>query len=169
MKTVVVVAHPDDEILWAGGYLAAHPGTDVICCTIPQKAPERCLTFMRVCRLLFCNPIVLAHAPDTAGEPIGSLRYVQRFVSAQYDQVITHNQIGEYGHGHHKSVYSAMRATGVPMKVFGYGLTTKGESVSLEMKKRLLAYYTTQPDCFKVWSEKFDLSKEAFIDVNNRS
>ncbi len=171
MKTAVVVAHPDDEILWAGGYLAAHPGTDVICCTIPQKAPERLLAFLKVCRELLVNPIVLANAADVAGTPLCSvsLRYVQRFVSAQYDQIITHNHVGEYGHEHHIAVHRAMWRTGIPMKVFGYGITTDGESVDLELKRTLLTNYTTQPKCFKVWSEKFDLSKEAFLDVDRSS
>lgn len=167
MKTVVVVAHPDDEILWAGGYLAAHPFTDVICCTVPQKAPERCLVFMRVCRLLLCNPIVLASCADIVNESIEPLDYVKRFVRSQYDQVITHNVLGEYGHAHHRAVNRAMCGTGLPMKVFGYGITADGDPVDLEKKRRMLAYYTTQPRCFEVWSQKFDLSKEAFLDVNS--
>ncbi len=169
MKTAVVVAHPDDEILWAGGYLAAHPGIDVICCTIPQKAPERCLVFLKVCRELLVNPIVLANVADVVDTPIGPLRYVQRFVSNQYDQIITHNEIGEYGHEHHIAVHHAMRATGIPMKVFGYGRTFDGDQVDIALKQRLLAYYTTQPNCFKVWSRKFDLSREAFFDVDSSS
>lgn len=168
MKTAVVVAHPDDEILWAGGYLAAHPGTDVICCTVPQKAPERLLVFFMVCRMLGANGIVLADCADVPGEPIGSLDHVRQYVR-QYSLILTHNHVGEYGHAHHIAVHRAMRATGVPMKVFGYGITTDGESVDLELKRTLLTNYTTQPNCFKVWSEKFDLSKEAFLDVDRSS
>ncbi len=164
--TVVVVAHPDDEVLWAGGYLLAHPGTDVICCTVPQKAPERCLAFFWACKALDVNPIIVAEGRDVVNVPIRSLRAVQRMVE-QYDQIITHNHIGEYGHPHHIQVHKAMRATGIPMKVFGYGLTADGMPVSLQLNKNLLRLYTTQPNCFKDWSTKFDLSREAFLDVDN--
>ena len=166
--SVVVVAHPDDEILWAGGYLAANPGTDVICCTVPKKAPVRCLHFFEVCEKIGAHGIIIADTPDAVGRSTGPLNAVKAYVR-QYDEIITHNHLGEYGHPHHIEVHRAMWATGVPMKVFGYGITQDGYLVDLEMKKRLLAHYTTQPSCFKVWSRKFDLSKEALLDVDSIS
>ena len=168
MKTAVVVAHPDDEVLWAGGYISSHPGTDVLCCTIPVKDPERCLVFLDVCRQLGARGIVVADTPDVVGQDIGSLLTMQKLVQS-YELVLTHNAIGEYGHAHHIAVHNAVRETGVPMKVFGYGLTKEGEDVDLQLKERLLAQYRTRPRCFQVWSHKFDLSKEAFLNVDRCS
>jgi LmbE family N-acetylglucosaminyl deacetylase len=159
-NAVVVVSHPDDETLWAGGYLQAHPGTDVLVCTIPIKDPQRCADFFQVCKALKANGSFVARHTDR--EPLTDLSHVQRLVE-KYDLILTHNEFGEYGHEQHIAVHRAMKATGVPMRVFGYGKTTVGNEVSLEFKRKTLELYTTRPNCFKVWSKKFDLSREAFL------
>jgi LmbE family N-acetylglucosaminyl deacetylase len=160
VRTAVVVAHPDDETLWAGEYLRTHPGTDVLVCTIPIKDPQRCADFFEVCKALKANGSFVARHTDR--EPLKGLRHVQRLVEG-YDLVLTHNEIGEYGHEQHIAVHKAMKTTGVSMKVFGYGLTGDGEPADLQFKRRVLERYTTRPNCFRVWSQKFDLSKECFL------
>ena len=162
MRTVVVVAHPDDETLWAGGYLAAHPGTDVICCTIPDKDPQRMRHFFQACFMLNAHAIVAA--ASLADDPDRRLVLSPaQALAARYDLILTHNQIGEYGHKHHVAVHEAMKATGRPMRVFGYGLTVDGESVDVEVKKRVLSVYASRPEVFQRQSKKFNLGKEAFL------
>ena len=161
-SVVVVVAHPDDETLWAGGYLAAHPGTTIVCCSVPEKDPQRVRPFFEVCRQLKARPVVAA-ASLAANEETLDL-WPAQLIAEQFDLILTHNRLGEYGHGHHIDVHHAMHALGKPMKVFGYGLTKEGEAVDIKLKERLLSLYTTRPEVFARQSKKFDLSKEAFID-----
>lgn len=162
-RVAVVVGHPDDETLWAGGYLKANPGTDVLVCTIPIKDPQRCADFFKVCSYWKANGSFIARHTDR--EPLKDLRHVQRIVEG-YDLVLTHNAIGEYGHEQHIAVHNAVKETGIPMKVFGYGLTVEGEHVSLATKRAAINLYTTRPNCWRVWSQKFDLSRECFLDVD---
>ncbi len=162
MRIAVVVAHPDDETLWAGGFLTAHPDTDVICCSVPEKDPQRCAHFFRACRLLKANPIIAAASLSNAEDQRLDLAPAQRLAST-YDMILTHNSVGEYGHKHHIAVHDAMKQTGKQMRVFGYGLTADGMSVDIEIKRRVLAVYTSRPEVFQRQSRKFDLSKEAFL------
>jgi hypothetical protein len=112
--------------------------------------------------LLKANPVVAAASLASAEDQRLDLTPAQRLIS-QYDMLLTHNAVGEYGHKHHIAVHHAMKQTGRPMRVFGYGLTTDGHSVDLEFKKRVLAVYSSRPEVFKRQSAKFDLSKEAFL------
>lgn len=158
-KTLVVVAHMDDETLWSGGYLMSNPGTHVLCCSVPYKDPERCIHFFEACAMLGAEGYIagrLARAGkiDT---------YAAQQFAAGYDEIITHNHLGEYGHPAHIAVHLAMKELGKPMKTFGYGIITGGHLVDIEMKKRVLACYTSRPNVFENQSKQFDLSREAFI------
>ena len=165
MRAVVVTAHPDDETLWAGGYLAAHSGTDVICCSIPKKDPQRAAHFFEACRLLGANPIVMASSSAENDNKL-DLRAVTHFV-ARYDLILTHNQLGEYGHPHHIQVHEAMtRSYASRVRCFGYGLPGtdhRGELVDIELKRRVLSVYTSRPEVFQRQSVRFNLARELFV------
>lgn len=157
-RVLVAVAHPDDEALWASGYLLEHPGTDVLCCSIPKKDPERCVHFFDACRILGAN-----------GYFAGQLAFNQKIdltaavkFAAHYDEIITHNEKGEYGHPSHIAVHQAMKDLGKPMRVFGYGLA-EGDLIDYETKLRALSCYKTRPNVFANQSKKFDLSRECLL------
>ena len=53
MKRAIVVAHPDDEVLWAGGLPLRFPGDwTVVCCSTPAKDPVRAEHFFDACDVL---------------------------------------------------------------------------------------------------------------------
>lgn len=164
MRTLVVTCHPDDETLFAMGYISRTPGVHVCCCSVPRKDPERIVDFFAVCKELGAHPIVagaLSHAGRLDVGPAAALARV-------YDQIVTHNPNGEYGHPAHIAVHDAMAATGKPMWVFGAGYKPTGMlaqdyPVDIERKKELLAMYRTRPDVFANQSKNFDLSVERLI------
>ena len=129
-KNVVVVAHPDDESLWAGGLLSNYGHFfDVICCTIPRREPERAQKFLDVARFLKFRPVLIPHQePESPRHPIGHLALVD---VTGYDLVVTHNKKGEYGHPHHMQVHRHVRehAEG---KVLNFGYGVGGEPLMLE-------------------------------------
>jgi LmbE family N-acetylglucosaminyl deacetylase len=139
MKILCLVAHPDDETVFAGGTLAllASRGADVrvVCCTrgeggeagepplcarpelgAVREAEERCAA-----RALGCAAVEFLPFPDPDVGPDGELSAfasspeevipeIQNILTANRpDVVITHGSGGEYGHPGHLLAHRACR------------------------------------------------------------
>jgi hypothetical protein len=161
-KVLVVACHPDDETLWAGGYLAANPGTHVACCFVDTRDPWRTERFYRACAVFEAVPFVLAGAFDLWGVDTRPAIAFAR----DYDLIITHNHKGEYGHPAHIAVHHAMRELKKPMKVFGYGLA-RGFPIDFVRKLKALECYYQDPKILRGMGQKFDLSLETLIDCSS--
>jgi LmbE family N-acetylglucosaminyl deacetylase len=118
-RVAVIVAHPDDETMWAGTLLARYNGFDVIACSIPRRDPVRADLFTEAVALLGHNPIVIDIVEPTAKQPMTYLG----LVPVDYDVIFTHNRRGEYGHLHHINVhqYVIRYAKETKIYTFGYG------------------------------------------------
>jgi hypothetical protein len=155
-KQLVVVAHADDETLWCGGWLIEHPGTDVLCASIPRNDTQRIADFFTACKMLGANGIVCGRL-----ESEQNVRDAQIYAQ-HYDTIITHNQLGEYGHKLHIKLHYAMHELNLPMRVFGYGIRP-GMPIDIDKKLAALACYSTRPNMLKNQSRRFDLSRECLI------
>jgi LmbE family N-acetylglucosaminyl deacetylase len=101
-KCALVVAHPDDEVLWFGGLLLRHPGNwTVFCCSTPTRDPVRAYKFFTSCERLGAVGRVLPFR-ETLQAPLVGLEEIDL---AGFDVVVTHGAAGEYGHPHHKQVH----------------------------------------------------------------
>lgn len=101
MRSVLVVAHPDDEALWFGGLLAAEPGDwTVVCCSIPQSDPERAWKFFDSCRILGAVPRLVPYAERGRELPPQHLVLLDDILGG-FDRIVTHSSAGEYGHSAH--------------------------------------------------------------------
>lgn len=100
MSSVIVVAHPDDEVIWAGG-LALRLKCQIICCTIPRRDPIRAYKFFDCVKELGCEgKLIPITEPDVNTSPDFSYLNLEEF-----DHIITHGERGEYGHMHHKFLH----------------------------------------------------------------
>ena len=100
-SAAVVVAHPDDETLWAGGPMLLHPGCRWRVVTLCRASdPDRAPKFRRVCGVLGAEsemgdlddgPKQRPLAPETVRQAVLSL-----LGGAAYDLVLTHGPRGEY-------------------------------------------------------------------------
>lgn len=100
----IVMAHPDDETLWAGGLPIVFPDLNwtVICCSIPRRDPVRAWKFHDACVMLGAMPRLLPYREQEINEvPVG----LDTIDLSPFDCVVTHNQYGEYGHFHHQCVH----------------------------------------------------------------
>ncbi len=115
---LIVVAHPDDDALFAGPFQIAHPWVrwTVVCATYQAGDPravelagwQRSLGAEQVIHLGFVddfNDFRTGVSSFTADDVAAALAAVD----IQPDVVLTHNHIGEYGHCHHRVVHAAVK------------------------------------------------------------
>jgi LmbE family N-acetylglucosaminyl deacetylase len=115
-KALVAVAHPDDEVLWAGGTILTHAHWEwTVVCLCRASDPDRAPRFFRVAERLGARAFIgdLDDGPDQT--PLeGEL--VETVLGAllpreEWDIVFTHGPRGEYTrHRRHEEVSRAVAA-----------------------------------------------------------
>ncbi len=104
---LMIVAHPDDEVIFGGGHLM--DGDYLIVCITNGKNTERSSEFKKVVEKSGNQGIILSY-PDKVNGKRDDWKRVHDKISADLDLVIgykdwetivTHNERGEYGHQHH--------------------------------------------------------------------
>ena len=101
MTVAVIVAHPDDETLWAGGTILSHPSWKwFIVCLCRGSDNDRAPKFLETLQILGSEGIMgnLDDGPDQKpldeNEPENTI--LKLLPSIQFDLIITHNPNGEY-------------------------------------------------------------------------
>lgn len=113
-RVAVIVAHPDDEILWAGGTLLSHPEWQCfIACICRGKDTDRAPRFATVLKILGAtgNMADMDDGPEQSPLPIAAVaaQILQLLPDGHFDLVITHNITGEYTrHRRHEEVCEAV-------------------------------------------------------------
>lgn len=115
MRSLLIVAHPDDETLFFGGLLASRAGqVDVVCVTDGNgdgRGAERKLEFESACRELGVREfqqLDFFDDPHNRLDVERLMKALRPFKLKNYDEVFTHGPIGEYGHQHHQDVCFAV-------------------------------------------------------------
>lgn len=114
-RVAVVVAHPDDETLWAGGLLLSHPEWSSFVVTLCRGSdPDRAPKFLSAVERLNAQGSMgdLDDSPDQA--PLSATRVRDTILSLlpgrDFDLLITHAPRGEYTrHRRHEEVSRAVR------------------------------------------------------------
>ena len=121
-RPVIVVAHPDDETLWAGGLPLLFPDRawTIIACSMPKSDPVRPEKFPAACAVLGATPQILPNVDKGPGHALDGLETLDL---SPYDSFVTHGARGEYGHRHHVQVHDTVRALAGsrPVLTFGFG------------------------------------------------
>ena len=114
-KTIaIVVAHPDDETLWAGGPILSHPSWKwFIVCLFRGNDKERAPRFYSALKILKSEGIMgcLDDGPEqrpSDGKEVGRI-LLDLLPPHHFDLIITHNPTGEYTrHLRHEEVSKAV-------------------------------------------------------------
>jgi LmbE family N-acetylglucosaminyl deacetylase len=115
LRVAVVVAHPDDETLWAGGLLLSHPEWSPFIVTLCRgDDPDRAPRFRKALERLGATGIMgrLDDGPAQAPIPIKQVQdaILLLLPDGEYDLVLTHAPQGEYTwHRRHQEVALAVR------------------------------------------------------------
>lgn len=110
----VIVAHPDDETLWAGGTILEHPSNSwFIVCLCRASDPERAERFNNTLKILKADGIMgdIDDGPDQ--HPLNELELENEILrllpKTDFDLIITHDSAGEYTkHLRHQEVNKAV-------------------------------------------------------------
>jgi len=114
-RVAVIVAHPDDETLWAGGLLLSHPEWSTFIVTLCRgEDPDRVPRFVKALERLDANG-AMGILDDGADQyPLSAKRVQDTILSLlprwDYDILLTHAPQGEYTwHRRHGEVSMAVR------------------------------------------------------------
>jgi LmbE family N-acetylglucosaminyl deacetylase len=171
-RAAIVVAHPDDEVIFFGALAArlVEKGwdVDVICATgrfgSPWATGTRRAEFSRACWALGVSARMLS-LPDEPGpfsEAALNGELAERVRWAQYTRIFTHGPWGEYGHLHHAQTCVAAHQFGnAVLSLAGPFLPHIAVPLSpteLDRKRRLAEKsYPSQPFAARWCAEREDL------------
>ncbi len=151
-KNALIVAHPDDETLWAGGLLLRFPDRDwtVIACSTPQKDPRRAAEFLNACVVLGVQGRVLPVVDSNMWVPLHASQVLEAIQTGlcNFDCVVTHGYAGEYGHMHHQQIHKFVKQSYQgPTLGFGWQHGKQGEH-RLELTEAELAAKMVALRCY---------------------
>lgn len=97
----VIVAHPDDETLWAGGTILCHPSWKwLIVCVSRSSDSDRSARFYKAIKALLSNGVMgdLDDGPEQRPMKNEEVErcILQLLPPIHYDLIISHNPTGEY-------------------------------------------------------------------------
>lgn len=153
---IVIVAHPDDELIFYGSKLIKDDMNKVICLT--NATTKRFNEFKGLMQYVKCGYVIMDHKDDSRIKYIKPeyKEYIYNFLKANHPKmkrITTHNVIGEYGHNFHKAisemVYEICKELNILHKLyyFSFGKRRLNETL-VKMKYALMEMY--YPSQFKV-------------------
>ncbi|MHC4241052.1 MAG: PIG-L family deacetylase [Planctomycetota bacterium] len=100
-ECAVIVAHPDDETLWAGGLMLMYPKVKWTVATLCRKSdPDRAPRFFKALEILRADGFMadLDDGPEQTPLDSGQVQKTIKILlpSKKYDIIITHSTSGEY-------------------------------------------------------------------------
>ncbi len=110
----IIVAHPDDEILWAGGVILNNPQWNYFIISLCRKNDEnRSSKFYKVLKILNAQGIMGNLDDEPEQKPLNILKVEQKILdllpNTHFDLLITHSPFGEYTkHLRHEEVGKAV-------------------------------------------------------------
>lgn len=158
---LMIVAHPDDEIIFGAGTLLSESGWKVTCITNGNN-PVRRMEFQKAMKLAGCDYEMWEYADQPYDNLDSEIEdRLEEILERPHLKVVTHNDYGEYRHRHHIQIHNIVNSIlGSSFYVF-----CQGEPLPLSIwkrKLRLMACYKSQSDMchrFLEWARREAITK----------
>ena len=109
---LMIICHPDDEMIFGGSVLVSDPGWRVVCLT-NKGIPERLSEIEKSLHKCGIMDYVVYDLEDRLEIPLDEEKIEsiisEEINSKEWKLVVTHNSIGEYGHPHHYQVHKKVK------------------------------------------------------------
>jgi hypothetical protein len=166
---LLVVAHPDDEVLWGGANLLREPGWLVISATNASNAGRK-IEFQKTMSYFNVTQFRMLDVPDNYidEDEVGVDRATElanqlfdgsvldttlaELTSKQWKLVLSHNTQGEYGHVHHKKVGQLVKKH-FPNAV-EFGVDSELNPELNEIKRSGMVFYAKTQTITRLYYEK---------------
>jgi LmbE family N-acetylglucosaminyl deacetylase len=141
-KALVIVAHPDDETIWMGGFILSHPELRWTVFSLCRASDtDRAPKFRRICQALGARAIITDLDDEGRISERQALPQIEKLIghkigAKRFDLVFTHGANGEYGHPRHKSVHRTVKKLACAGKI-------KAEKVLFFNYKKISKYKLT--------------------------
>jgi LmbE family N-acetylglucosaminyl deacetylase len=170
-KTVVIiVAHPDDETLWAGGTILSHPSWKCfIVCLCRGSDPDRAPKFYKTLQILQAEGTMGDLNDDPEQDPLEQNEVEKAIMlllpSTHFDLIITHNSKGEYTkHLRHEETNKAVMALWHSGKIKARKLWTfayeDGNKSYFPKAMQFAHIFQKLPE--KIWVKKYKIITETY-------
>jgi len=164
-ECAVIVAHPDDEILWAGGLMLMHPKVKWTVVTLCRKSdPDRAPKFFKALERLNAVGFMADFDDGPEQTPLdnGEMQktIIELLPSNRFDLVITHSTSGEYTrHLRHEETAKAVLALWNSDRLFADELWTFAYE---DGNRKYLPRAIKNADLLvglndEIWREKYDI------------
>ena len=149
ISKLMIIAHPDDEMIFGGGELIKHgPEYKVICLT-NKSNKIRSKEFKKVMKELKVGAWEIYDYEDSIYSTEEVYNIECTLLSRNWEKIVTHNPIGEYGHPQHRSVFNFIKQyinKGILddiLHVFGKSEKKLTKDI-LDKKKEILKLYRSE-------------------------
>jgi LmbE family N-acetylglucosaminyl deacetylase len=164
-ECAVIVAHPDDETLWAGGLMLMHPEVKWTVVTLCRKSdPDRAPKFFKALERLRAGGFMADIDDGPEQRPLDSSEVQKTIVellpSKRFNLIITHSTAGEYTrHLRHEETAKAVLSLWNSDRLFADELWTFAyEDGNREYLPRAIKdadLLVSLSD--KIWCQKYDI------------
>ena len=169
-RVALIVAHPDDETLWAGGTVLSHPEWDCfIVCLTRLSDPDRSSRFYKALKILKSKGIMgdMDDGPDQfplKGKEVEEA-IIRQLPPTNYDLIITHDPSGEYTrHLRHEEVSKAVLNLWKGNKIFTSELWTfayedgSKKYYPLDIQDATIHQFLTK----RIWLLKYSIIRDTY-------
>ena len=143
---LMIVAHPDDEIIFGGTELIKYGSEYKVLCLTNKSNKIRSKEFEKVMKELNINSWEILDYEDTL-MPTQNFDLKDIINCKDWKKIVTHNPIGEYGHPQHKLAFDAVKNETHNFYIFNKS-SKKINQNHLDTKNQLLTLYKSEQEMF---------------------